>query len=100
VLGSVTGLAVMGLYMVTMRYLADVSYGLILLGLFALFALYSAAATRSPLLRRAAMTGGALLCGATVIIGLLLGYQGYNQHFQRFNPRLDQKLTRALSLCQ
>ncbi len=40
-----------------------------------------------------------LLASATVVIGCLLGYQGYNGHFHKYNPALDAKLVNALSFC-
>jgi hypothetical protein len=98
VAGSVSGVMVMGLYIATMRYLADVTYGLLLLAVFAAFTLESAARQRWQ--RRTAIALFALLTSATVGAGLLLGYQGYNEHFQRFNPRLAQKLSHKLSLCR
>jgi hypothetical protein len=98
VAGSVSGVMVMGLYIATMRYLADVTYGLVLLAVFAAFTLESAARWRWQ--RWAAIALFALLASATVGAGLLLGYQGYNEHFQRFNPRLAQKLSQTLSLCR
>jgi hypothetical protein len=33
------------------------------------------------------------------VLGLLLGYQGYNEHFPRFNPALDARQVKSLSLC-
>jgi hypothetical protein len=37
---------------------------------------------------------------ATMTLGLLLGYQGYNNQFVIHNPSLDAKLVRALSVCR
>jgi hypothetical protein len=40
-----------------------------------------------------------VLASATVFMGCLLGYQGYNGHFHKYNPTLDAKLVSALSFC-
>jgi len=40
-----------------------------------------------------------LLASGTVVMGCLLGYQGYNGHFHKYNPALDAKLVSALSVC-
>jgi hypothetical protein len=97
VLAAVTGVVGLGLYGATMRYLSDIMFGLVLLALLGGYALYfhrfGRAAPRA--------VGGALLAltAVTVCIGLLLGYQGYNEHFSRYNPTLDKKLVKALSFC-
>jgi hypothetical protein len=97
VLGSLTGAVVLFVYCATMRYLADFIYGLLLLSALGAFTCISA--LRAPLAR--ALAGGAVaaLSGATVALGLLLGYQGYNDHFARFNPQLHARLVTRLSLC-
>jgi hypothetical protein len=96
-LAAVTGVVGLGLYGATMRYLSDIMFGLVLLALLGGYALlfhrFGRAAPRA--------VSGALgaLAVATACIGLLLGYQGYNEHFQRYNPALDKKISAALSFC-
>jgi hypothetical protein len=94
VIASLVGL---GVYGATMRYLSDIAFGLVLLSLLGVFGLRA-----HPLARYAVWPISsvvAVLAGATVAIGLLLGYQGYNGHFHHYNPRLDGKLVKALSVC-
>lgn len=96
-LASVSGVLPLFVYTGTMRYLADVTCGLVFLGLLGAFSLgFHRFGAASP---RAAWTLIGALAGATIVMGLLLGYQGYNQHFHRFNPALDKKIVHALSLC-
>lgn len=100
--GSVTGFPELGLNVATMRYEADVSSGLFLLGLLGLWAV--AARDRSGDVRAGWQTGAArgfafALLGANIVIGLLIGYQGYNHHVRTHNPDLHVRLVRALSLC-
>ena len=101
-LGTAPGLAVMGINTATMRYLADFNCGLVLL------AILGALSLRSTLLagRKARVfvkplsfvySGTAV---ATVMIGLLLGYQGYLNHFDRYNSKLYGKMVKSLSLCE
>jgi hypothetical protein len=40
------------------------------------------------------------LAAVTVVIGALLGFQGYDNMFGRHNPELLARLTRALSYCK
>jgi hypothetical protein len=97
VLASLTGAIVLFVYGATMRYLTDVTFGLVLLGLLGSFSLrfhrWGAVAPRfiSGVIATLGLT--------TVAMGLLLGYQGYNLHFQRFNPDLDERIANALSFC-
>ena len=88
----------LGLYLATMRYLMDVAPGLLLLSNLALWTLY-AQARDTPRARRPVAVLCMLLATATVVIGLLLGYQGYTGHFQRNNPELSSALERRLSFC-
>ncbi len=96
-LGSVTGVAVMGLYGTTMRYLGDVTYGLVLLGVLGGFTLLSL--PRLLPLRKPLSAAFTLLAASTLLIGLLLGEQGYIQHFKRGNPALHARLEKTLSVC-
>jgi hypothetical protein len=91
------GLMVSELYMATMRFLGDVVYGLVLLGILGGFSLY--ALCRKRLARVAVAVSFSALCLVTAGYGLLLGYPGYHGHFLRFNPTLDAKLVQKLSVC-
>jgi hypothetical protein len=91
------GLMVSELYMATMRFLGDVVYGLVLLGILGGFSLY--ALCRKRLARIAVAVSFSALCLVTAGYGLLLGYPGYHGHFLRFNPTLDAKLVQKLSVC-
>jgi hypothetical protein len=95
--GMLTGLVGWAVYGATMRYLNDVSSGLMLLGLLGAFTLRThRIGTLVPW-----VTGSlvALLSAATIFIGAALGYHGYNGHIERFNPAVHQKLVSALSVC-
>jgi hypothetical protein len=97
VLATASGIAEMGLYMATMRFLTDVMSGLVLSGLLGAYTLYSAAQRHSARLVCVVVVTG--LCGATVWFGLMLGYHGYADHIRRYNPKLDERIVSALSLC-
>jgi hypothetical protein len=56
---------------------------------------------RNSAWRRRLVTGLAIVLGAaTIVVGLLLGYQGYGGHFRTNNPSLDKRLIRTLSVCR
>src|SRR4029077_6837771 len=94
VLGTVSGAAVFGLYFATMRYLGDITFGLVALSLLGGYRLFAGAPSRS---RRIALASVfCCLAAATVVLGLLLGYQGYDDQFKAFNSELDAKLVKAL----
>jgi hypothetical protein len=82
----------------TMRYLGDATFGFLLLAVLGAFSLYERARER-PVLRRSLVVGLCLAAAATIAMGLLLGVQGYENHFAKHNPELYSKLDRALSLC-
>ncbi len=82
----------------TMRYLADVSTGIVLVAIWGLWWLIDRLRDRVwP--RRAVIAGAVLLALATVVLGVLLGFTGYDDMFKWHNPRLYERLTRALSFC-
>ena len=96
-LGSASGAVILGFYFATMRYLVDVTFGLVALSLLGGYSLVAYAPTK---LRRIVSAGVfSSLAASTIVLGLLLGYQGYNDHFKRFNPELDAKIVNALSIC-
>jgi hypothetical protein len=84
--------------MATMRYLSDVTNGLMLLALLGMLTLYSR--VRHVGWARWLVAGGHVtLVLMTLGYGLIFGYQGYTGHFAQFNPKLDRKLVKALSTC-
>jgi hypothetical protein len=96
-LGTLTGLVLMGMYMATMRYLADVTNGLVLLGIMGAFTFLASRVTRWG---RSLVTLAIVASfSSTMFFGLLLGYQGYNGHFKQFNPSLDERLQKRFSTC-
>jgi hypothetical protein len=98
VMGTLAGAMSLGLYMATMRYLLDVTLGLVLLGVLGGWLLWSRARGHrlADLLARTTCVAAGV---ATIAFGLLLGYSGYHEHFERNNPALNQRLVNALSTC-
>ncbi|MEO7036161.1 MAG: hypothetical protein ABI548_19635 [Polyangiaceae bacterium] len=96
-LACLTGLTAMGVYGATMRYLSDVTPGMVLLALLGAFALR--AHRFGQMLPKLTNSVVVVLASATIVIGCLLGYQGYAGHFHKYNPELDAKLVKALSFC-
>ena len=98
VLGSVSGLAALGIFFATMRYLGDITFGLVALSLLGGYSLVACAPTRA---RRIVSAGVyTMLAASTIGLGLLFGYQGYWGQFQTFNPKLNSEIVRSLSLCE
>lgn len=96
-IATLSGLTALGVYCATMRYLSDVTSGLVLLGVLGAFALrVHRFGQKAPKLTSTAIS---VLASATVVMGLLIGYQGYNFHFHRENAELDRKLVKLLSVC-
>jgi hypothetical protein len=69
--------------------------GLVLLALLGAFALR--ASCFGLLAPRLTSTAIAVLASATIVIGWVLGYQGYGGHLHKYNPELDAALVKALS---
>jgi hypothetical protein len=82
----------------TMRYVADFSTGVLLLGVWGGWSLL--AGVRRPWTRRAVLALLVALAAATVTIGLLLGFQGYDEMFKWHNHDLYELLRRKLSFCR
>jgi hypothetical protein len=99
ILGTVTALPSIGVFGATMRYLGDVAAGLLLFATWGAWSSYQHL-RRKKWLRRALGLALTLLAAVTMTFGLLIGYQGYNGHFQSFNPELHQRVSRAFSLCK
>jgi len=86
-----------GAFGTTMRYLTDITPGLVLLGVLGAFALR---ASRFGVLSPKATTSSiVVLASATIFLGCALGYQGYNGHFHRYHSELDAVLVKSLSFC-
>jgi hypothetical protein len=98
VLGTVTGLPEITEFFASMRFLADVAGGLVLAGAWAAFALYAQLRDkRWPGHVATAVIVG--LGGLTIVIGLLLGVEGYDHMFEHENPQLFGRVVRTLSRC-
>lgn len=82
----------------TMRYVADFSPGMALLGVWGGWSLLAAVRGRWP--RRGVIALLVLLVAATAIIGFLLGFGGYDEMFKQHNSVLYESLRRKLSLCR
>jgi hypothetical protein len=98
IMASATILAPLGLYMATMRYTGDFTFGLSLLGTLGFWALHD----RAPAgwRRTVAVVVGVATAVTSILFGLLLGYQGYSHHFAQFNPQLSATLSDLLSFCR
>jgi hypothetical protein len=81
----------------TMRYVADFSAGVALLSAWG----GARALARLPAgwPRWAGFAGLLALVLATALVGLLLGFQGYDEMFQNHNPALYDSLRRKLAFC-
>jgi len=99
IMGTVTMLAPLGLYMATMRYEMDGAPGALLLSVFGVWVLYAQTGA-SVRARRVVASLCVALAAVTIVIGLLLGYQGYTGHFAQWNPQLSAALERSLSFCR
>jgi hypothetical protein len=98
VLAFVTALPFIATFNATMRYLGDVTPGFLLLATLGGWELYHRLRHRAWL-RRGYGAFLTLLGVTTVVLGLLLGFQGYNGHFQQYNPTLHEKLIKKYSRC-
>ena len=82
----------------TMRYLADFSTGAALLAVWGGWSMLGA--VRGRWSRRAVVALLVSLAVATVLIGLLLGVEGYDGMFKGHNHELYESLRRRLSFCR
>jgi hypothetical protein len=98
-LATLTALPWIAAFSTTMRYIADVSTGLALSGMLGAWWLH--AQTRDNRARRIiVVTLIVALAGTTVVLGALLGFGGYIEHFRHFNPELMDRLEATLSVCR
>jgi len=98
IIAFITILPVIAINTTTMRYLGDVTNGILLSGAAGLWYLYQRLRAR-PAWRRLLVTIAALLAVATVLAGVLLGFSGYLGHFRHSNPDLFQDLVLRFSFC-
>ena len=82
----------------TMRYVADFSPGMAMLGVWGGWSLLAAARGRWP--RRGVLALLVLLVAATAVVGFLLGFGGYDEMFKQHNNVLYESLRRKLSFCR
>jgi len=99
VLATVPALPSIGVFGATMRYLADIAAGLLLLVTWGAWS-FLRHIRRKKWTRRAVGAGLSVLAAGTIMLGLLIGYQGYIGHFQTYNPKLHEQVARSLSLCK
>jgi hypothetical protein len=85
-LASLMPLVFIAAFDATMRYQGDLSTGTMLLAVWGAWSLFSELRGRWP--RRALVVALILLAAATVLIGGLLGFQGYDDMFKNHNPTL------------
>ena len=97
-LALVTALPIAGQFIATMRYTADASAGIALLTIWGGWTLY-AYAGEGTWQRRIVALGLLSLAAGTVVIGLLLGTQGYDDMLRNRNPALFESLHNLLSRC-
>jgi hypothetical protein len=81
----------------TMRYVADFSTGFVLLSTWG--AWMSLARLRAGWPRGLAIGVLVLLAVATLVIGMLIGFEGYDDTFRWHNPALWESLRRKLDFC-
>ena len=99
-LAVVTALPWLAAFGCTMRYLADISSGLALSGMLGAWWLTDRARERHRALLILVVAALVVLALWTVVMGGLLGFTGYIEHFRRYNPQLLDRLDSALSVCR
>ena len=92
VLAMAPSAAILGMWLATMRYQADIGSGIMLLGAIGCWTWVHRTPWRS--VRSVGVAACALLGAATIIMGLLMGFRGYYNQFERHNPRLYEKFAR------
>jgi hypothetical protein len=98
-LATLTALPWLAVFATTMRYVADVSTGLLLSGTLGAWWLYDLTRGRRAL-RVLVVVVIVVLALITAVIGALLGYSGYIEHFHRFNPEYMDRLEANWSVCR
>lgn len=105
IIATVSAGPALGVYITTMRYLADFTHGFLLLGLLGGYSLCASADAAKPEslrppLRIVTTSAMSLLGVTTILFGFAFGVQGYAHHFKRFNPELFQQWVTSLSFEQ
>jgi hypothetical protein len=98
ILVFVPPLPFIGLFVSTMRYLADVRVGAVLAGTLGAWLLMAQPWPRP--MRATLVLAYLLLAGSTIAYGVLLAFESYDAHFERHNPDLYRELVERLSLCR
>jgi hypothetical protein len=83
----------------TMRYQGDFAPALLLLAVVGAWAWLAAFRCRRRPARWLSRAVFGLLAALTIVVGVLLGFDGYFHHFQRHNPALMQSLNSHLDIC-
>ncbi|HET6149544.1 MAG TPA: hypothetical protein VFH68_18550 [Polyangia bacterium] len=83
----------------TMRYQGDFAPALLLLAVVGAWAWLETTRARRRSARHLAAALLALLAAVSLIVGLLFGFSGYFNHFQRHNPALMQSLHERFDAC-
>jgi hypothetical protein len=99
VMSTLPIVSVIGASFSTMRYLGDIATGMLLLSTWGAWTVYSRTRGMKPVWRWSALIVGAGLATSTVVFGVLLGVQGYDEMFKVHNPALYKLLVQRLSLC-
>ena len=94
---ALTLLPALGMWMATMRFLLDVMSGATLLGAIGAFALWGRLAARPRWMRLLLVAPVIGVAVFSIGVGVLLGFQGYYEHFAKHNPALLQRLQTSLS---
>jgi hypothetical protein len=98
-LATVTLTPVLTLYTSTMRYLGDASAGYLVFVTLGAWSAWAAVRSR-PALRRLVVAALFALAAASIVVGVLPAFEGYDHHFKHFNPRLYARLVDSYSLCR
>ncbi|MCP4676797.1 MAG: hypothetical protein GY854_15040 [Deltaproteobacteria bacterium] len=99
VIGVTTMLAVYGLFLSTMRYELDAAAGWILLGVMGAVSVLRYVSNKPAPLRAIVLTIVLLLASASVITGVLYGFQGYYRHFEKYNRPHYNMLRDSITFC-
>jgi hypothetical protein len=91
-------IAPLGIFSATMRYLADFTNALVLMGILGLWILLETSRRWRMAPRRCAATT-VMLSVLTALCGVQLGYHGYTGHFKTFNPELHHQIESSLFFC-
>jgi hypothetical protein len=96
--GTLALIPVTPLFIATMRYLADITPCMVLLGIVGAWSLYELCRD-SRWLRRAVVVVALAVGLFTIGVGTMQGFQGYYAHFRKNNPQLWNSMVRTFSVC-